>query len=189
MENTARRAPYLLFSLVIVVVIGAIGLSLYAVQQRQVFNTEAKGRPSNPGSGKKTSAPVQLYFKATDEFQLGNQTRVDVVMSNSVPVAAADVTVTFPSDVLRVVSVSPGSYLPNVLSGPKVGNGEIMLVAGSSVAAAAEGGGTIATITFETIAAARGNTQIDFGTQTDVAGLGTDANVAFVTDSLRVRVQ
>ncbi|RJR16608.1 hypothetical protein C4579_00060 [Candidatus Microgenomates bacterium] len=184
MTQTARRTPYLLFSLAMLAVIAVASVSVTAVQQRQSIDSAAKGRPANPG-GK--NAEVALAFATQDTFQVGKHVQVDVVMANSVPVAAAELVVNFPSDVLRVVSVTPDSYLPNVLSGPKVGNGEIMLAAGSSVDAAAEGSGTIATITFEMIGQARGKTEISFGSATDVAGLGANPDVAFSTSNLRVR--
>ena len=122
------------------------------------------------GSGK---AIVSVVLPQTTPIAVGERLNVDIQISDAQDVAGYELTVGFDPTVLRYIEGANADYLPTGAFAlpPIASNGSVYIAATSVVGAAVASEGTLATFTFEVVAARESTLTLETIILSDAAGM------------------
>lgn len=119
--------------------------------------------------------PTLSLLPSASTTSTNNQFTVQLSLdTKSYTVTAVDVKISFPSDKLQALSITPGTFLPSELIPGSVGTGTAAITMAGG-ATGKQGTGTVATVTFKALSA--GSATITFDASTQIAAVGQTSNV------------
>lgn len=125
---------------------------------------------------KAAPASTLAFSPSTASKKQGDSFTLDVVVNTGAnTISAADLVINTDATKVKITGITPGNYLTTVLMAQTHTDSRASVTLGSSPTSPKQGTGTLATVTFQ-IVAASGNAQITLnGSQ--VAGIGESGNV------------
>lgn len=157
---------YLFLAIFILVGLTLIFYSIQAIKKPVKIQEEHAAEPSGPvlvispgsvGTRPNTSFDLNLNIDAKEER-----------------VTAADVTVSFDPNLVRLDSISKGDFLPVILKQGSYSNGIFKIVLGCDPYNPKSGSGTLATLHFTTLS--EGRSRINFTSESQIAVVGQNNN-------------
>lgn len=172
-----RRVALSVFGLLFLA--ASLGTGLYIVQTIQKTKVGATG-------------PELTLIPTNANPKVGDTIAVSVYIdTKGMKVSAADIKVSYDSNILTATSVANGNFLPTVLTPGSVSGGTASIVLGCLVNSAGvypkSGTGILANINFTVKAS--GTTTVSFGTGTGIAVVGQASNAAGVLAPTQITVQ
>ncbi len=164
--------------LVLAVLLVGVVAGVFLVRQQQELRKEAA--PATTIS----LSPAQTTAKIGDAVTLS--VLVDTAENKA---TAADVRITYDPKKLALSEFKPGTFLPVVLTSPKVDNGQGVATAvfGAQIGTVPKGKGTLATLVFQ--AKEAGSASVTFSPQTEMTGIDEETNVLIAKNSATVTIQ
>lgn len=141
---------------VLLLLIGGVGTGVYLTQNRQQSTTQA------------TVSNVELKFQPDKiETDINSQFNVDVFASaNESLINSVDLGFKYDPEILTLISIAPGQFLPKILVPPKIASGSATISLGTQGNSGVSGNGIIAGLKFEVSGqAAKSSTKITFDPQ------------------------
>jgi hypothetical protein len=162
---------------VILILLAGLGVGVYLVLQQQ--NLQEKAAPATTVSITPSSKTISVGDTTDFTVQMNTQTNT---------VSSVDLEITFNPQVISIESVTPGSFLPVVLSTPRIDSttGTIKGSFGVNASAPQQGTGIVATIKVK--AKATGTSALSFGSGTRAAALSESTDVISVKTPASVSV-
>jgi len=151
----------------ILLILASIPVTLLLIKQRQELRKGAIPATALSLSPSSITKEINQIFTLEIKVDTGEN-----------QVSAAELYITFDPNKLEGQQISVGTFLPNVLVLGSVNqiSGIASITLGSSPTEPKQGAGTVAIVSFKTLSAT-GTTQVSFGTNTQIAGVGETGNV------------
>ena len=128
--------------------------------------------------------PILYLQAAKTTLSTSEQITVNVVLdTKDQTVSAADLHLSFPSNLLQAQSITAGTLLPTVLAAGATTSSTATIILGCDPTAPFKGVGTIATIVFNA-SSLSGNAVVTFDSTTQVAAVGLNTNALDSTTSM-----
>ena len=147
-----------------VVLVGLMGVMLFAVQKQQDIRNRATG-----GNATLTLIPASPTVNQGIEF-----TEAITVNTHDQTMSAAEVHLSYDPAKLQAVKIEAGTFLPVTLTAGAVGNGAASITLGSQPTEPKKGSGVLASVTFKLLTNATAD--IAFTNATQIAAVGRTDN-------------